>query len=193
MTEKTTKTVVGILEKAAVFGERTLSNGTRLLGHVPHVAPQAWFHIIFSPLSVGEIATLERTLGRRVPPVYKDFLMTFGDGLGVFSGSISLDGLQRSTTRSGDDLCVPFPLDIPNVYERLRNADPNAFFIGGYGQDVSLLYLNGERVFRCSRKSATPLNTWDSFEEMLVGELNRLSKLFDGSGRLKQAGAITTP
>jgi hypothetical protein len=184
--------VVAILERATPLGVRSLDNGTKLIGHVPHVAPQAWLHVMFSPLNEEQVCNLEQTLQRNIPPDYREFLLSFGNGLCAFSDNLSLYGLQL-ISRSGDNMWQPFPLDTPNFYERPPDASEQAFFIGGYEQDGSLLYLEKGQVFRCNRNAATPLNKWPSFKEMLVAEVKRISTLFDDEGRLKDADAITTP
>jgi len=137
------------------------------------------------------VSGLEQTLGN-IPQDYREFLLSFGNGLSVFSDNLSLYGLQV-IARSGDDMWQPFPLDTPNFYERPPDAHEEAFFIGGYGQDGSLLFVEKGRVFRCKRDSATSLKEWPSFSEMLVAEVRRLFMLFDDHGRLKNPSAITTP
>ncbi len=85
----------------------------------------------------------------------------------------------------------PFGLETCNIFERPRDASDKQFFIGGYGEDGSLLYLENDKCFRCSRNSIKPLNQWPTFEDMLLGEVVRLSLLFDKAGK-RLVGCQTT-
>jgi hypothetical protein len=182
-----------ILERASSLGMRQLDDGTRLIGKVTHVAPEAWFHLIFSPLTEKDVKTLEQILRRQLPKCFREFLMDFANGLNIFSGSLSLDGLRKNYVRGGEQIWQPFALETPNLYERPKDAGLHHFFIGGYEEDGSLLCLDNESVFRCSRKSVKPLNEWTSLSEMLGNEIKRLSALFDEFGRKKDPERPTTP
>ena len=171
------------LSDAKKFGFRKLANGTMLLGHVPHVAPEAYFHVVFAPLTEADVATFEcEALRRQIPELYRSFLLQ-ANGLTVFSNTLELYGFRRSYVRKGDESWQPFALETPNLSERPRDSTQSQFFIGGY-DDGSRMYLEEGRVIRCARTSSKPLNTWPSFEEMLISEIERLSVLFDASGRL---------
>lgn len=47
--------VVTQIESYEPLGARVLDDGARLIGHVPHVAPEAWFHQIYAPISETQI------------------------------------------------------------------------------------------------------------------------------------------
>ena len=182
------------MERAKILGERQLPNGTRLIGHVPHVAPEAWLHEIFPPLDKGGIDKLEAGLKMSIPTDYKEFL-SVANGLMLFSCRLSLDGLRTSYVRTGDEAIQPFSLLTPNTFERPKDALPSYLFIGGYGQDGSRLYIDGEtsKVFRAARRTSTPLNEWKNFEEMLVTETIRIALLFDDKGKRINPNEPTTP
>lgn len=184
--------IMAVLETASALGWRMLPDGTQLIGRVPHVAPEAWLHQVFRPLSPEEIAQLERRLRRPVPQDYRELLLS-ANGLGVFSDSLSLDGLRKNYARTGDDRWQPYSIETPNVFERPRDAEEDCFFIGGYRYDGSLLYLRGKEVFRCARRSAKPLNHWAGLWDMLAREVLRLASLFDAHGRKLAPKVPTTP
>lgn len=185
--------ILSVIEAGRSLGCRALENGTQLIGHVPHVAPEAWLHLVFAPLTDTEIRELEeKILKRAIPAVYKEFL-TLSNGLSLFSGSLSLDGFRKNYIRTGDAVWQPFALETPNIYERPRDARDSCFFIGGYKRDGSMLFLENERAFRCARNSVTPLNEWKDFWEMLVSETARLCTLFDDRGRKIDPKGSTTP
>ncbi len=186
-----------ILETLASYeslGTRRLDNGTRLIGHVPHVAPEAWFHQIFAPLDALGIEHLGQELGHEIPAVLADFFLK-ANGIRIFSGHLYLCGRRSNYSRQGEAAWQPFSILTPNQFERPRNARPTHLFIGGYGPDGSLLYLDGGdlSVSRCSARSAKPLHHWTGFEAMLESEVQRLSTFFDRDGKLKNPGTRTTP
>jgi hypothetical protein len=186
--------VVNIMEANGNLGVRVLPNGTRLIGHVPHVAPEAWLHLLFPPLSAAQVQNIERDIGNSLPNVFSAFLLK-ANGLSLFSGSLSIDGLRFSHERSGDAVWQPFSIITPNVTERPRSSKASFVFIGGYRCDGSLLYIDKatSNVFRCKSKSAKAINEWPSFGAMLVAETQRLSVLFDAAGRKIDPKRPTTP
>lgn len=174
-----------VLKRAESLGIRTLPNGTRLIGHVPHVAPEAWFHKIFAPISDHEINQLENEIGIKFPEIFRDFL-TLANGIGIFSGALSIDGFRTSWARTGDEVWQPFSIITPNTVERLRDSKESYLYIGGYPSGNGYyLYMdvNDLAVYRSTRRSAKPLQRWNSFPEMLVSETKRLATLFDEHGR----------
>lgn len=181
------------IESAKRFGVRQLQDGTKLYGRVPHVAPDAWFHLCFAPLSEERLDRLECVLQRPIPSSYRDFLAKVSNGLDIFCGSLSLDGLREDFTRSGDAVWQPFSIGTPNLDERLPDALQEHFFIGGYQDDASLLYMCGKQVCRCSRTSVRALNVWTDLADMLVSEVARLGTLFDALGRRKYPNQSTAP
>src|SRR5258706_14700655 len=93
--------VLQILRDSRVPGRRTLPNGTELIGRVPHVAPQAWFHTIYGPLSEEGIAEIERILEKPLPTILKRFF-TLANGLNVYSDELAIYGLRSDYSRTGD-------------------------------------------------------------------------------------------
>jgi len=188
------QTVFEIMESSAHLGARDLENGARLIGHVPHVAPEAWLHARYKPLSHAEVASVEDEIGTQLPGTFASFLMTT-NGLSLFSYSLSIDGRRWSYERVGDAVWQPFSIITPNVPERPRHSKRSFVFVGGYRFDGSLLYIDKSdlKVYRCRNRSAKPLNGWPSFETMLEEEAGRLSLLFDTEGRRIDPDRPTTP
>lgn len=186
--------VIQLIKPFASLGERVLNNGTQLIGSATHIAPEAWLHIVYPPLTLSDVLHLESTVGKTIPPVFCNFLQNC-NGLYLFSGRLSIDGLRKSFSRSGDDAWQPFSIFTPNIEERPKHSKPSFFFIGGYGSDGSLLYIDDSdlRVYRCTSKSAKPLSSWPSFEVMLESEALRLRELFDTHGRQIDPNLPTIP
>jgi hypothetical protein len=183
-----------LIESANSFGHRFADNGAELIGHVPHVAPEAWFHLLFPPLVDAQIDALQAALPVAIPEVFQQFLM-MTNGCHLFSDSISIDGLRQDYSRTGDTVWQPYNIITPNTIERPEDAGANELFIGGYNWDGSRLYIDVDtlKVHRCEADSAKPLNTWGGFWAMLVSEVQRMSLLFDSKGRQIDPDLPTTP
>ena len=164
------------LDEARLLGSRTLANGAQLIGHVPHVAPQAYLHTIYAPLDEPEISSIEQQLGRKLPEDFRDFLRTT-NGLKVFSDSLSIDGLRKNYIRTGDEAIQPYCITTPNIYERPANAPSQCIFIGGHSHNGHLIYIDAltNKVHRCRRTSSKSLESWPDFWTMLTAEVDRIS------------------
>jgi len=186
--------VFATISRAAPLGEKVLADGTRLIGHVPHVAPEAWLHIVFPGLGDEEILRVESEIERPLPAAYRTFLRTT-NGLGAFSDALAMYGLRQDYRRSGDASYQPFSIVVPNTIERPLGVPDAAVFVGGYGWDGSLLYIEAEsgRVYRCDRDSGQPLNEWPGFPEVLDEEILRLAAMHDAAGHLVDPSRPTVP
>jgi hypothetical protein len=186
--------VIDVVNKAAVFGTATSENGAQMYGHVPHVAPQAWFHIVFPALEAEALAEVESSLRRPVPRQYRDFL-EITNGLYLFSGALSLYGRRRDYSRR-PSIRLPFDLDGPNVHERPPAADPGWFIFAFYDEDGSKAYIEPSEghVYRATRDMAKArLNQWVSLDAFLSEEVRRLENHFDDRGRQLDRSRPTTP
>lgn len=167
------------------LGEERLEDGTLLVGRAPHIAPMAWLHRIYSPLTNEQIKILEEQLNLEIPVSYKLFLRVT-NGLDVFN-CFSLDGMRKSYSRNINDVWQPFDIITPNTIERPKKAKRNIFYIGGYSsEDGARLYLNSDdnSVHLCERWKTKSLYKWNSFDEMLLSEISRLTALFDERGKI---------
>jgi hypothetical protein len=186
--------ILDALRKYEYLGTQKLNDGTELIGRAPHIAPMAWLHTIYMPLSNEEIMELESRVQQRIPSSYKNFLL-ISNGLNVFNTTLSLYGLRRNYKRTVDDVWQPFDIILPNTVEKPSNADNNNFIIGSYDWDGSYIYIDktSNKVFLCERENATPLFEWENFELMLDSEIIRISKLFDNEGKEINIDESTLP
>ncbi|AUC15800.1 hypothetical protein BTO06_11855 [Tenacibaculum sp. SZ-18] len=184
------------LNKYEKLGIEKQSNGTELIGKAPHIAPLAYLHSIYKGLNNDEIGRLEQELKTEIPKDYKEFLK-FSNGLHIFNTTLYLNGLRESYNRQkAIENRLPFALSTKNLFERPRNAKPEYFFIGGYDYgNGSLLYVNknNNKVYRCGTKNVKPLNEWNSVNEMILTEIDRLIELHSANGELKENIKKTTP
>lgn len=183
------------LFKYKSLGEEIAQNGTLLIGRAPHVARLAWLHEIYPTLNEIDLTNLEQELKTKIPEEYRFFLQHYSNGLGIFVSKFYLYGLRKDLARSIEASRQPFSPVISNIDERAENAKTSYFFIGGYSWDGSKLYIDGETgiVHYCERWDATSLYQWNSFSEMLLSEIKRLTSLFDENGIIINKDLHTTP
>ena len=177
--------VFTILKKASALGELKTAYGTTLLGQVPHVAPNAWLHQLYQPLTSSEVAILESDVAIPFPEAFREFL-ELSNGVKVFSSGLSIYGFRDSFERSSGEGWRPFSIVSPNLHSRPAGLPKDDLIIGSITEKESFyLCMNSKRetVFRCRREDAIPLETWASFGEMLLWEVRRLDALFDTLGR----------
>ena len=84
---KQSKEIIELLEGYKNLGHRELDNGTRLIGHVPHVVPEAWLHYIDPPLTRNDLIYLEKQVAIRLSQNFRDFLRA-SNGLNIFSDTL---------------------------------------------------------------------------------------------------------
>ncbi len=174
--------VFSILKKASAFGELKTAYGTTLLGRAPHLAPNAWLHQLYQPLTSSEVADLESEVAIPFPESFKEFL-ELSNGIKVFSNGLAVYGLRASFERGSGESWRPFSIISPNLHSRPAGLSRDDLIIGSVSEaDSFYLCINRktEVVFRCRmREDATPLETWPSFGEMLLREVRRLDALND--------------
>ena len=76
-----------LLEGFTSLGEKYMANGTHLIGRAPHIAPMAWLHAIYPPLTNNEIKELELLLKTNLSGGYNEFLL-ISNGLTVYCGTL---------------------------------------------------------------------------------------------------------
>ena len=186
-------------------GRKETASGAILLGHCPHVAPEAWLHIIFAPLDSEGLGAIQTQLGENglpgsIPDAYSEFLRV-SNGLSLYSGSLALYGHRTSWERTGDDVWHPFDL-ASHAREHMRSfqrsetiPDSERFFIGSYKSDGSAVYIETStgKVCHVGRGTDVVDFSWSDFATFLKGEINRLSDHFDESGKRKDRKIPTTP
>lgn len=183
---------LSIINNYSHLGTKITSNGVKLIGHVPHIAPQAWLHKIYPPITQIEIDILESKIGIKINDTLKGFFLKM-NGIKLFGDTLAIYGYIEIISR---DIENPKPYSIINLntIERLPKIDKDILFIGGYDWDGSLLYTNkSEKVFRCSTDNINPLNEWDSFWDMLYSEIVRISTLFSLDGKELNSNVPTIP
>lgn len=176
--------IVSLAEKWKGLGEKTLENGTRLIGHVPQVAPQAYLHQFYLPaLTGGEFEVVELFVKRPLPQPLRELYGRF-NGLRLFQGELGVDGLRRSSGRTVEDVWQPFAIQTPNADERPERAPDDFVFFGGYKDDLTLLGMRpaSPEIIATKPERWRVKATWPDLESCLVSEAERLSRMFNDAG-----------
>ena len=165
----------------------------KLYAKALHIAPQAWLHAIFKPLSVEDIMLVKNKV-RSLPKFYEDFLK-LSNGFSIYGSTLSFYGLRKSHERTFESTWQPYDLLDMNNWDKPINSTGNEFFFAAYDWDGSYVYYDylDYKIKRCSSNSIEPLNIWDSFEEYLAIEISRIRKLFNTSGIQVDQNLATCP
>ncbi len=187
--------VLSILNNWANLGSKTTHNGTRLIGHVPHVGSMAYLHSIFEPLKEEEIDQIEQEISHKLPDELKNFYRHANGG--SFFLTIEINGLRRNYNRKlNDNVYQPISIRYQNVIDQPISKTEKMVFFGGYELDGSNLYMidDDPRVFLCPSDNVFPvLYEWENFEFFLLSEVERLSHIFDEKGHQIKEDLNTIP
>ncbi|SFA99813.1 MULTISPECIES: SMI1/KNR4 family protein [unclassified Bacillus (in: firmicutes)] len=187
------KEIVNELDKWKQTGERVLENGTILICKVPHIAPEAWFHIIYPQIGTTAINEIEKELSVSLPEDFKEILL-ITNGLNIFSDSLSIYGKRNSYVREGDEAIQPYDLVLHHSEVKQFIPD-NLLVIGSYNWDGSyIIYdIKTNQIHRCENYSSKVLNSWANLKTFLSDEIKRLAALFDENGIEYDENVPTTP
>jgi len=176
------------------LGEKRTPNGTMLYGKAPHVGSKAFLHTLYMPLTDDEVLSLGKIIRKKIPEHLAN-LYRECNGLHYFVDTFSIDGLRIGSGRNFDTFYQPYDLATPNIDERPRDAEDNLIFFGGYDWDGSLFYTktNEKKVYWCSSDSSKPLKIWESIEDFIFHEANRIAALFDSHGIILNADKSPLP
>ena len=177
---------IRILERWATRGEKLLENGTRLICPTPHIAPQAWLHVLFPPLSDEGVRQLAELSGFDLPDDFRSFLQR-SNGARLFS-EISIWGRRRSYVRVGDDAWQPYDLLDHNTASMLPAGSPSTvLYFGGDDRGSNWCYFEGYeggyRVGETLRNDFSPIQYWPGFSQWLRERIDTYSSLYDAEGK----------
>ena len=171
-----------LLMEYADRGTQIFNDKVLLIGYAPEIGSEAWLHEIYNPLSNEDIQTIENECYNILPNSYKQFLMECSNGLSCFITKLNLYGLSKMSGRSVEAVRQPFSIIDANTFRLPDNATKKEFYIGRFGADGSIVYMNKEteKVYRCDRDDAFKIITeWDNLFDLLISEIKRLSIEFN--------------
>jgi hypothetical protein len=177
------KEVVQVMSRWSSEGDKQLSSGVRLVCPTPHVAPEAWLHVLYPPAAVGDIQRAEKQLGTLLPDEYKAFLLR-ANGLEMFSYRLAVWGIRKNMARTGDEAWQPFDLVNHNYESNRPKASPSDFVYFGSvdgGETWCFFESNhgSHRVGKTSRESYKPDTYWPNFGTWLRDEVRSIESVFD--------------
>jgi hypothetical protein len=162
--------------------------------HAPWVAPLAYLHILFKGATKRALSDNSALL--RLPKYWLEFL-TVQNGAILFSGAFSIYGVKETgalLNRRDVFQRGPFLIESENKSWQPKDRQ-REIVIGGYSYDGTLAVLDRDKgtVSAVSRKNHNLLMSWAGPDEWLTEEMDRLSKLFDKSGKITVGGERTLP
>jgi|SRR5450432_906357 hypothetical protein len=170
-----------LLKKAEPFkklGYKIMNDGTELFGNDKDIAPQAWLHQIYPPLTSIEIIRVEELIGQNLPNSLVNFYNEM-NGCSVFVRQLTIAGLRKNFSGSIESSWQPFSLETKNKHERPKNAKKEYIFIGSYSASGNIVYMdsNTEKVSICAVENADPIATYENLFHFLLEELTAIFTL----------------
>ena len=167
------------LEAWSNAGDVTNEAGTRLIGHMPEIAPKAFMHLVYAPLSESELLDLTARLGTPLPAQLKQFLCN-ANGLSIFLDDMRVFGYVPVPAKRRVTIHVHhFSTDLVlvNVSARVRGLDEGAIAVGRYRIDGSYVSINEDGTAnRFDPRGGAPSRTWPDFDTWLVSEIAAMSQ-----------------
>lgn len=161
--------VLPLLEAASNAGDSMNEMGTRLIGHMPSIAPSAYVHVVYAPMASGELRELRGRFGRPIPDQYEDFL-TCANGLSLFTGVLRVLGYVPAKRRASTGVYnYPTNVIIPNVTARLGGLAREAVVVGW--RQAGNCYFAIEKDETVVRLGSSPVESWACFKTWLTAEI----------------------
>ena len=170
-------------------------SGTALFyNFAPWIAPQAYLHIVFKGADHTALSEVGDLIG--LPENWRETL-SVQNGAILFSGAMSVYGVHaHGTLLNRMDVFERLPFSIVNENRSWPPKDRERYVvIGGYSYDGTRAILDRQdgSVIAMPRKSEKPLRRWLNGDSWLKEELERLSRLFDESGKIRVSEEETLP
>lgn len=172
------------LERWRPLGERRYGDGTLLLGWMPNLGVGAYLHRLFGPAAHEDVVRVEGVMQQEFPDCLKEFYQ-YHNGSDFFR-ELPIYGFRRSYDRADFDAmaCNPFDILVPALVNRPMSPSGRGVKFSRY-VDKSMCFAEPDgSIVRVSHASPHVVsNRWSSLDAWLVGEVKRLSKLYDDSGK----------
>ena len=171
------------------------SASASLYKHTPWVAPEAYLHWLFKPVTPRALEETRTLLAIR--DEWPDFL-SIQNGAMLYSDSLSIFGAVESGTllnrNSPHDLG---PYSLLDQKRKSAGFGDDAIIIGTYPYDGSQVVLrNNDGAVIVFSKIGSTYKTgraWNSATRWITEELGRLKTLFDSSGKILVDRSNTLP
>lgn len=166
-------------------GYEVYSDGTELIGKVPHFGPYAWFHQLFAPPPEQS----HEQLLHYIPNIF-DFevgkLLLRLNGMNLFSSHLFIYGLRTSYRRDGS-IFQPWEITTHHREKAHNLHGRNAIVFGGSDalpNGISFVENADLSIEAFDRNDwSKPMHSWDDLHCFVKSEIARLSLLFDDLGK----------
>ena len=172
------KNILGYLEEWSYLGETITDLGTRLIGHRPDIAPEAYINIICPVLENSEILELASKFQMPVSEQYIEFL-SHANGLNVFSGTLRVFGYIPPSKKTIFGLHdKPPTLMFTKEKKHSKEREKSEIVVAWYN-DGSYVKLNYEgKAIRFNISEDIRLDEWEDFDTWLSSEIEILNKKY---------------
>ncbi|MBB3205570.1 hypothetical protein FHS27_001370 [Rhodopirellula rubra] len=186
--------MVSVFSEYEALGCKTMKNGARLFGKVPHFGQRAYLHATYPPCPEEGIRKIESAVGMKLPTPLRQFL-SLSNGLEVFFGTLSIFGWRENFKRTEEAVqSQPYSIITPNTVERPAWLGEKYWIVGSYNWDGSPVCVEeGSRIRVRDPDSGEILSEWKTLNDFLKSEAVRLRKFFDDDGKEIDEDANTLP
>ena len=170
--------IISLLNHYSSDGDMLTVSGTRAIGYLPEIAPQAYIHVIYPPLEENNIIALQS----RIQPlnVHQSLLDLFrcSNGMQIFFKKLFrvFGSVPIGSGSILDHFKYPSDIFSINGSMRVKGSMPTEIKIVWYLEDSSYVNLEGNgNVFRY--RPASPkqfIQQWPDIKSWLSSEIERL-------------------
>jgi hypothetical protein len=159
--------------------------------HRPQVAPMAYLHLVYPPLSEAAIDAADEHYSRPIPAAYRAFLGC-ANGCRLFEGFdlggslLQNDGAEHIDRSLANVLGHPISLSYGNSVERPSGLSETVLIIGGMtgwnARGALAMTQAGDVALVHPDDGHDVAVRWPSLEAMLLSEIERRGAMFDAAG-----------
>jgi hypothetical protein len=182
---------IQVTEEWGHLGTMVTPSGTRLVGHVPQVAPAAWLFSFYAGCADAQLDAWEERMRTSIPPPWREVLRNL-NGLTMLvriihlCGVLSPRGLVSRDWHDPSPMSLDYAVDEPPRGPVMSSTD---FLVGsevGREYDRGSVYcLRGGAMLRVSRDGQTEKARWPSISSMLEAEYRAFSEMHDSDGTFR--------
>jgi hypothetical protein len=186
--------MVSVFSEYEHLGCKTMKNGAKLFGKVPHFGERAYLHATYPPCPEKGIREIETAVGMKLPAAFKQFL-SLSNGLEVFFGTLSIFGWRKDFKRTEEAVqSQPYSIITPNTVERPTWLGEKHWIVGSYNWDGSpVSFEEGSRIRVREPETGELVCEWKTFNDFLKTEAVRIREFFDTDGKEIDEDANTLP
>lgn len=175
--------VVERLARWRFLGQNHSPSGALLIGHLSQLGSEVWLHKLFPAIERNQAEEVSSAIvaysGSQIAQFHRYF-----NGINLFSSNFFLLGRRTSFIRS-PEYVLPWDIVDSNQESKNRVRDGEILIGGSDALDDGIDFIehvSGGIVAVARQDWGQVLFRWQSLEQCLIGEIDRLSSMFDESG-----------